>query len=486
TYLEFKDEISSKFWEIEVVGNKQIITFGKIGTNGQTQEKEFSNSEEAEKEAKKLIDSKIKKGYSVTSDNNSNEKSEQSQPVLDIRETIFSKYKNLIPDFNKAPSLDLKKGAIKKYDLKRMHFGIIDLLSHIRFGDEYIALEVMQNKQIDEFPVVLYREVNGVLTTISSSIKNWFPCYLIYQINTLLKIVWSPSGYNPQYVKYAKDSLGKIFTEKEAIVTYLKPFGNDKFMEITDTIFKVISDLSVINNPLWDYIGFYRISDGESSYIAEYHEVLKDYFKNKTFDMDRLSKLIINNPQFNEPFSTYCIRDIVTLPMAKDFFHRKVFYSKLEYFYSDVIKKTKKELPNEDFPFKNIVNSLSKQSYLKNSEEISDEFYRIGEYFESKDDYQNAVNCFENSLYFKSISGDRPFYKMAFNKLIELSEKNNDLNYTSYLNYFLKRMNLDILEKVSFDRRFSRYIPDIEAIDGFDLNYNHSLDYCDINIFPNF
>ena len=44
-------------------GKKLKIVFGKIGTNGQTTEKSFSDSEEATKEMEKLIKSKLKKGY---------------------------------------------------------------------------------------------------------------------------------------------------------------------------------------------------------------------------------------------------------------------------------------------------------------------------------------------------------------------------------------------------------------------------------------
>ena len=62
-YLECVDEKSSKFWKIEVLGNQHLIRYGKIGTEGQKQEKDFSSPEEALKQAEKLVESKIKKGY---------------------------------------------------------------------------------------------------------------------------------------------------------------------------------------------------------------------------------------------------------------------------------------------------------------------------------------------------------------------------------------------------------------------------------------
>lgn len=59
----YTDEKSNKFWTIDVNNNACIITFGKVGTAGQTQTKEFANEEECRKAADKLIAEKTKKGY---------------------------------------------------------------------------------------------------------------------------------------------------------------------------------------------------------------------------------------------------------------------------------------------------------------------------------------------------------------------------------------------------------------------------------------
>lgn len=69
-YFEFVGEdkdseaaFSSKYWEIEQVGKKLTIRFGKIGTDGQLTVKEYESKEDAQKEYEKLIKSKTKKGY---------------------------------------------------------------------------------------------------------------------------------------------------------------------------------------------------------------------------------------------------------------------------------------------------------------------------------------------------------------------------------------------------------------------------------------
>lgn len=61
--FEYKDDKSSKFWEICVEGNGFTVRYGKIGAEGQTQNKEFVDAATTEKQAQKLITEKTGKGY---------------------------------------------------------------------------------------------------------------------------------------------------------------------------------------------------------------------------------------------------------------------------------------------------------------------------------------------------------------------------------------------------------------------------------------
>jgi predicted DNA-binding WGR domain protein/Leucine-rich repeat (LRR) protein len=62
-HLTYKDDKSDKFWKIELEGENFTVIFGKTGTAGQSQTKTFENEEKCEKEAEKLINEKLKKGY---------------------------------------------------------------------------------------------------------------------------------------------------------------------------------------------------------------------------------------------------------------------------------------------------------------------------------------------------------------------------------------------------------------------------------------
>ena len=61
--FEFSDSTSNKFWEVEVKGKTLNVTFGKIGTKGQSKPKDFATPEKASAEMEKLIKEKTGKGY---------------------------------------------------------------------------------------------------------------------------------------------------------------------------------------------------------------------------------------------------------------------------------------------------------------------------------------------------------------------------------------------------------------------------------------
>ena len=63
-YLEYRDVKSNKFWRISKSGSIIKTSWGKIGTNGSSQEKDYGTK--VDSEYKKLIASKKKKGYKET------------------------------------------------------------------------------------------------------------------------------------------------------------------------------------------------------------------------------------------------------------------------------------------------------------------------------------------------------------------------------------------------------------------------------------
>ena len=63
----YKDEKSRKFWWIDYSDRSFAVNYGKCGSIGKFELKEFDTEEDYRKEAEKLIRSKLKKGYTEDS-----------------------------------------------------------------------------------------------------------------------------------------------------------------------------------------------------------------------------------------------------------------------------------------------------------------------------------------------------------------------------------------------------------------------------------
>jgi len=80
-HLHFKDEKSDKFWKIKVSGNTHTVTYGRAGSAGTSKTKSFEDNSQAQKDAEKLIKSKLKKGYIDVGATNSESSRSQGEPV---------------------------------------------------------------------------------------------------------------------------------------------------------------------------------------------------------------------------------------------------------------------------------------------------------------------------------------------------------------------------------------------------------------------
>ena len=106
-HLEYKDEKSNKFWEIAVIENTFTVTYGKIGTDGQSKTKTFESAEKASAEVEKLIKQKLKKGYVE----NSKVPSMNATEKQEIKPTQDSKATNEIDYYQELIKFDEEYGG---------------------------------------------------------------------------------------------------------------------------------------------------------------------------------------------------------------------------------------------------------------------------------------------------------------------------------------------------------------------------------------
>lgn len=60
---EYIGGTSKKFWEIRIDGTRYVARWGRIGTDGSVTIKNFGSTDEAQREADKMVASKLAKGY---------------------------------------------------------------------------------------------------------------------------------------------------------------------------------------------------------------------------------------------------------------------------------------------------------------------------------------------------------------------------------------------------------------------------------------
>ena len=61
--FEFVAGSSAKFWSVTVLGSDTTVTYGRLGTSGQSQTKSFATAEKAQRHAASLVRQKLAKGY---------------------------------------------------------------------------------------------------------------------------------------------------------------------------------------------------------------------------------------------------------------------------------------------------------------------------------------------------------------------------------------------------------------------------------------
>ena len=141
TYLEYKDEKSHKFWEIEVKENTFTVTYGKVDSKGQVRLVEFSSNERALLQAEKIIKQRINKGYKETEKKVVKKYTTKENKML--RDTIkdkvyFEEQISQLKKLNKKTIEELENNKIKEEQISVCNQLIFDFCHRIVFLQLFI------------------------------------------------------------------------------------------------------------------------------------------------------------------------------------------------------------------------------------------------------------------------------------------------------------------------------------------------------------
>ncbi len=176
-HLEYNDNKSHKFWKIEVFDNTFTVTYGKIGTDGQSKTKEFETDEKVAAEAEKLVKQKLKKGYVeiAAPDKTSNTPKEIDyyQELIKFDKEYGSEtYSDTFciadneDDFFKYWLSDCSEEQLKEHEQNLQIFAMAD-----GSGGRYAFWFTDENKDPNKSPIIYYGS-EGEIHLIASDIKD--------------------------------------------------------------------------------------------------------------------------------------------------------------------------------------------------------------------------------------------------------------------------------------------------------------------------
>ncbi|MEL1245250.1 DUF6493 family protein [Flavobacterium sp. DGU11] len=246
-HLQYTDDTSDKFWQIEVTGNSHTVTFGRSGTSGQAKTKDFDTDEACLADAEKLVKEKTKKGYSENGTVNetvaARPKSVVQVSAKEIKENLARELKALIDEINYEgiiPFLekyakthkDLLKKEIKTYS-RWLGTDENEVASCVAFA----VFDLSDTRNWDKLADALrsYHKLDKIKKVLDWAKPSWIGEYLLqffrqwqrngrsiyFHYNNLRKLEeWGHVSHDPElfalYLSIYSDGLDYICNDKVA------------------------------------------------------------------------------------------------------------------------------------------------------------------------------------------------------------------------------------------------------------------------------
>lgn len=268
-HLKYIDGSADKFWQIEVRNNSYTVTYGRNGTSGTSQVKSFEDDDQCLKAAEKLLNEKIKKGYSETGEvvtgqsispakNTGGKKTEEILAIYDriLEEKNLAALLPFLQENTKGNVEVLKKHIKAK---KRYWMSFVDLTKEPKFksnnrswgtrGDEKLkeiitltAIGIMSKTDImpwdEAFDILGQAEKRkSILSVLQWAQPNWINDYLLDKIK---KNEWRSFSY--QSLRFL-ESNGLITVHAELYALCLASFSEwTTKMKSRDIIQYILND----------------------------------------------------------------------------------------------------------------------------------------------------------------------------------------------------------------------------------------------------
>ncbi len=206
-HLEYKDEKSHKFWQIEDFETSFTVTYGKVGGKGQSKTKEFDNEDDMLDAIAKLIDQKLKKGYKSSTTILVEKWDEELQKIIKESAT------------NSPESIEKIKEWFTNYFTFHLEFKIAkDELNKLDKQKIQEILKMLQKQYYEEYIAVLFpsHKINAAIeeenksntTYLEYKDKKSHKFWQIEVIDNTFTVTYGKVGTNGYSVKCRAEKYG--------------------------------------------------------------------------------------------------------------------------------------------------------------------------------------------------------------------------------------------------------------------------------------
>lgn len=375
-YFEYSDEKSNKFWSIELTEDDSFtVCYGKIGSDGTEQTKDFKDKITRDKEAKKLIAEKLKKGYIEKGADSKEEEISSPAPKntpIEKKNKVYNKISKYMED---NPQW-FPEFIFDDYDLNYDHYcemGIGDfcctsavwLCSISNTGHDHIGIMPVLNRPVEEWPVGYFDQNEGVLDTFASSLKTWLPGYLIRNTD--------------------RDSIKK---HKKKVIKTLTPFLAEKTEEFVQKIIKGDD----FTDSLYEFIE-------EGTFLTEYNRLL---FNEKT-TLEEWKTYIKKYPFFNAPIGHLIDEGLADKEIYERLLSSCILRHDLgNYSFKYLINNAKQIcdlFTEKETPLYPMLLDMKKKKDKYGYYKQGEAFYQAGLYYQKQNKLWEAYCCFDNSIF---------------------------------------------------------------------------------------
>lgn len=350
---------------------------------------------------------------------------------------LFPKFEKYLIDLDAIRGLDLNwrhsfDGCHPDYPFPNV--GVDSVYAIGGTGHEHLVYIPMLHQLPENYPIAVFDEEEGNAQTIASSIKTWFPSFLVYRIDSLLK------DYQRLKNKtYVTEDLDSILAHRMTIENFVKVFENSDFENILPQIFDCIEKRSELGNPDWDYAKFYRIAE-KDSYLSQCLEL-------ETNSPRDTEKLLAYHQQY--PFFNRGLRNLFVHLGREDGF---VFFKKIEeldYISPELAEKVLFSNIKVDFdssgsitkivrlsaqilkqrPFNPILENLLEA--ITTDDLLGDAYLQLAKDCTPEEPLK-ALHAVQNAIYFHNLETEE-FHEPAFEFFKQFIESQKDEYYQQYL-----------------------------------------------------